>query len=130
MATKISVLSLLKFSRRQNVHHSLENHAAVQNVNSHFFRNNRLPLFIYSVTRLPFSIQRRNWASSLEIGCFPKVQCESSKFTPYRLSAQIMILIAESARCRFASSLSDLVHEIRSFTPLFINISSGVTTAQ
>ena len=41
-----------------------------------------------------------------------------------------MILIAESARCRLASSLSDLVHEIRSFTLLVINISSGVTTAQ
>ena len=46
-------------------------------------------------------------ASSLEIGFFPEVQCESSKFTPYRSSTQILILIAESARCRFASWLSD-----------------------
>ena len=41
-----------------------------------------------------------------------------------------MILIAESVRCRFASSLSDRVHEIRSFTPLVINVFSGDTTAQ
>ena len=69
-------------------------------------------------------------ASSMEIGFIPKVQCESSKFTPYRWSTQIMILIAESARCRFPSSLSDQVHEIRSLIISVITIPSGVTTAQ
>ena len=72
----------------------------------------------------------QDWVSSLEIGFFPKIQCDSSKFTPYRSSAQILILIAESARCRFASLLLDRVHENHSFTLLIISISSGVTTAQ
>ena len=43
------------------------------------------------------------------------------KFTPYRSSAQMIILSAELACCHFASSLSDLVHEIRSFTLLVIS---------
>ena len=66
------------------------------------------------------------WRSS----SFQKYNANFLKIMRYRSSTPILILIAESARCCFASSLSDRVHEIRFFTLIVINISSGVTTAQ
>ena len=44
-----------------------------------------------------------NRASSFEIGLVPKLQWKSSKFTPYRSSARIIIWIAETACRLFAS---------------------------
>ena len=69
-------------------------------------------------------------AFSLEIRFVPKKQKESSKFTPHRSNARLMILTAESARYLFASNLTHRVHENRFFTLLVGNIYSGLTTAQ